>query len=52
VASPGHVVRAAAVGHDADLIVIGRGVMQKPFGRLWSRAYSIIRETPCAVLSI
>ena len=49
---PGHVVRAAAVGHDADLIVMGRGVMQKPFGRLRSRAYSIIREAPCPVISI
>ena len=48
----GHVVRAAAVGHDVDLIVIGRGVMQKPFGRLRSRAYSIIREAPCPVISI
>jgi nucleotide-binding universal stress UspA family protein len=48
----GHVVRASAVGHDADLIVIGRGVMQKPLGRLRSSAYSIIREAPCPVLSV
>ena len=48
----GRVVRRAAVGHDADLIVIGRGVIQKPFGRLHSTSYSIIREAPCPVISI
>ena len=45
-------VRQAAIGHQADLIVIGRGVMQKAFGRLRSGAYSIIREAPCPVISI
>lgn len=48
----GHVVHAAAVGHDVDLIVIGRGVLQESFGRLRSRAYAIIREAPCPVISI
>lgn len=48
----GRVVHAAAVGHDVDLIAIGRGVMQEPFGRLRSRAYEIIREAPCPVISI
>jgi len=45
-------VRQAVVGHDSDLIVIGRGVLQKPLGRLRSGAYSIIREAPCPVISI
>src|SRR5579864_2761152 len=48
----GRAVHQAAIGHDADLIVIGRGVMQKPLGRLRSSAYSIIREAPCPVISI
>jgi nucleotide-binding universal stress UspA family protein len=48
----GNVVRTAAIGHDAGLIVIGRGVMQEAFGRLRSRAYAIIREAPCPVISI
>ena len=48
----GRVVHQAAIGHDSDLIVIGRGVMQKPLGRLRSSAYSIIREAPCPVISI
>ena len=48
----GHAVHQAAIGHEADLIVIGRGVIQKPFGRLRSSAYSIVREAPCPVISI
>jgi len=47
-----HAVHQAAIGHNADLIVIGRGVMQKTLGRLRSSAYSIIREAPCPVISI
>jgi len=50
--SIGRAVHQAAIGHAADLIVIGRGVMQKPLGRLRSSAYSIIREAPCPVISI
>jgi nucleotide-binding universal stress UspA family protein len=48
----GPVVRAVAAGYDADLVVIGRGVMQKTLGRLRSRAYEIIREAPCPVISV
>ncbi|HUA18933.1 MAG TPA: universal stress protein [Bryobacteraceae bacterium] len=50
--TPGRVVRQAATGHESDLVVIGRGVIQKPFGRLRSSAYSIIREAPCPVISV
>jgi nucleotide-binding universal stress UspA family protein len=46
------VVHRAAIGHDADLIIIGRGEIQKALGRLRSSAYSIIREAPCPVISI
>ena len=48
----GRAVHQAAIEHDSDLILIGRGVMQKPLGRLRSSAYSIIREAPCPVISI
>jgi len=50
--SAGLVVHKAAVGHAVDLIIIGRGTIQKPLGRLKSTAYSIIREAPCPVISI
>jgi nucleotide-binding universal stress UspA family protein len=50
--SIGRVVREAALGFQSDLIVIGRGVMQKRLGRLRSSAYSIVREAPCPVMSI
>jgi len=48
----GNVVRQAAVGHSADIVIIGRGVIQRPFGRLRSGAYEIIREAPCPVISV
>ncbi len=36
----------------ADLIIVGRGHDQDPVGRLWSRLYDIVRESPVPVLSI
>lgn len=45
-------VRAAALHHDADLILTGRGTLQEPFGRLRTNAYAIIRDAPCPVLSV
>jgi len=52
VGDAGRVVHQAALGHSADIVVIGRGVIQKPFGRLRSSAYEIIREAPCPVISV
>jgi nucleotide-binding universal stress UspA family protein len=46
------VVRAAAEHHEADLVVIGRGKLLSPFGRLRTHAYAIIRDSPCPVLSL
>jgi nucleotide-binding universal stress UspA family protein len=46
------VVRDAALVHEADLVLIGRGVIQGMLGRLRSAAYGIIREAPCPVISI
>ena len=48
----GHVVRELALREQADLVVIGRGVIQKPLGRLRSNAYAIVRDAPCPVISV
>lgn len=48
----GHVVRELALHQQADLIVVGRGAIQKPLGRLRSNAYAIVRDAPCPVISV
>jgi len=50
--APGQVLRDVAAREHADLVLIGRGVIQKPLGRLRSNAYSIVRDAPCPVISI
>jgi nucleotide-binding universal stress UspA family protein len=45
------VIRDSALKFAADLVIIGRGHLQKPFSRLRSHAYSIIKDSPCPVLS-
>lgn len=47
-----HVVEAAAKQVGADLVVIGRGSASGVFGRLRANAYSIIRQSPCPVVSV
>jgi len=49
---PEQVVHDAAQDLGADLVVIGRGVLNHPLGRLRTHTYSIIRESPCPVISI
>jgi len=49
---PATVVHNSAAQWQADLVVIGRGAIQKPLGRLRSNAYAIIRESPCPVVSV
>ncbi len=46
------VIRHAALSHQADLILMGRGVLPRFAGGLRSQAYAIVRDTPCPVLSI
>lgn len=46
------VVREAALAEHADLVVIGRGHSDRALGRLRSSAYSIIRTSPCPVISV
>ena len=45
-------VRDAALQYKADLVVVGRGRLHEPFGRLRTGAYAIIRDSPCPVLSL
>ncbi len=47
-----HVVRDSALGHSADLVVIGRGHATRTMGRLRRNVYSIIRDAPCPVISV
>jgi nucleotide-binding universal stress UspA family protein len=51
----GEVARAvsrAGADWNADLLVIGRGVLQARLGRLRTHEYTIIRESPCPVISV
>ena len=48
---PDHVERAAKHLH-ADLVLIGRSSDAGVFGRLRKNSYAIIRQTPCAVISV
>lgn len=45
-------VRRIATEESADLVVVGRGHSRGIFSRAWSHLRSIIRESPCAVLSV
>jgi len=40
------------VRRKADLLVVGRGYNQGIVSRVWSRLYSVVRDSPCPVLSI
>ena len=46
------VVREAALRENAELAIIGRGHTRRELGRLRTHAYSIIRNSPCPVLSV
>jgi len=45
-------ISGAASELEADLVVIGRGSSDGMLGRLRTNAYSIIRQSPCPVVSI
>ncbi len=45
-------VREVALRRKADLVITGRGHSQGAMSRMWSHLYSIVRESPCPVLSI
>jgi nucleotide-binding universal stress UspA family protein len=46
------VICAAATRTSADVLIIGRGSAAGVFGRLRTNAYTIIRESPCPVVSV
>jgi nucleotide-binding universal stress UspA family protein len=37
---------------EADLVILGRGSMSEPFGRLRTHAFGIIQSAPCPVVSV
>jgi nucleotide-binding universal stress UspA family protein len=43
---------SAAARYGADLLIIGRGTIQGPLGRLRTNAHQLIRHSPCPVLSV
>ncbi len=47
-----HVVRDAALQQQAQLVIIGRGQLGEPLGGLRTHVEAIIRDAPCAVLSV
>jgi len=46
------VIREAALADHADLVIIGRGHADRALGRLRTHTYSIIRKSPCPVISV
>ncbi len=45
-------VKSAALQHNADIVMVGRGGVHGSFGRLRTHSYAIIRDSPCPVLSV
>jgi nucleotide-binding universal stress UspA family protein len=45
-------IHREVVRRKADLLVTGRGHSIGTLSRLWSHLYSIIRDSPCPVLSV
>ena len=45
-------IREEIARRKADLLVVGRGHDQGAIGRIWSRLYAIVRDSPCPVLSV
>jgi len=50
--NPAEVINCAARQFQSDLAVIGRSEAAGMFGRLRTNAYSIIRQSPCPVVSV
>jgi nucleotide-binding universal stress UspA family protein len=45
-------IRDTAIEEKADLLIVGRGHETGNLSRMWSHLYTIIRESPCPVLSV
>jgi len=52
VGDPAQVVRDDALRTQADIVIVGRGVLGEALGRLRTHAHSIIRRAPCPVISV
>jgi nucleotide-binding universal stress UspA family protein len=42
----------AAREENIDLVIVGRGRVREGFAQVWSHLYTIIRDSPCPVLSV
>ena len=49
---PAKVIRQVAEEVHADLVILGRHLDKSFLGRLRTHSYAIVRESPCAVLSL
>jgi nucleotide-binding universal stress UspA family protein len=49
---PAAVIRRIAERENADVVIIGRSAEAHGLGRLRTHAYSIIRQSPCPVISV
>lgn len=49
---PHEVIRGVARKLKADLVVIGRGAIGSPLGRLRTNVHGIVRSSPCPVISV
>ena len=50
--NPAEIVAEAAQQFNADLVAIGRSEAAGIFGRLCTKSYAIIRQSPCPVVSV
>jgi nucleotide-binding universal stress UspA family protein len=49
---PPESIRNIALDRQADLVVVGRGHAQDAVGRIWSQLYSVVRDSPCPIISV
>lgn len=45
-------IRQTAIEENADLVIVGRGHSREDISCAWSSVYTIIRESPCPVLTV
>jgi nucleotide-binding universal stress UspA family protein len=48
----GPTIKKEAIGHGADMLIIGRGALHEKLGRLRAHSYQIVRTAPCPVISV
>jgi nucleotide-binding universal stress UspA family protein len=45
-------VRQTAMEEDANLVIVGRGLVQSAVSHIWSNLYTVLDESPCPVLTV